>query len=141
MNIPIAIAASITLLAFFLHISGGAWESLQIKPSRVQSEHQSSLKIGVYDKIWTQSMCAFQMLSIDLLLLSIVLYLLAATDLILQRKEIALVCAIVFLLWGAVWLIQMVFLKRPTKEYLLLLQWLFWFVCSALVFLGSVSLG
>lgn len=137
MNIPIAIVAALTIMAFLLHITGGVWETLKIKPSRLQSDDQSNPQFAVVDRIWTQSLCAFQMLGVDLLLMAGVLYLLAATNVIVQKRGTALVCAVVFLLWGIVWLLQMALLKRPAKEYLLLPQWAIWFVCSALVLYGS----
>jgi len=96
-----------------------------------------SLRMTSHNRIWTQSICAFQMLGIDLLLMAIVLYLLAATDVIAHKQTIALVCSGVFLLWGIVWFLQMAFLKRPVKEYLQLPHWAVWIVCSAFVFYGS----
>jgi len=136
MNLPIAIVATLTLLAFFLHISGGVYETLQIKPSRILDDQKNSA-LTSHNRIWTQSMCSFQMLGIDLLLMAIVLYLLAATDVIAHKQTIALICASVFLLWGIVWFLQMAFLKRPAKEYLQLPHWAIWFACSAIVYYGS----
>ena len=103
MNTPIAIVAGLMLIAFFLHISGGVWETLKIRPSSISAGKQSASELTPYDRIWTQSLCAFQMLGIDLLLMATVLYLLAATDVIVQKRSAALVCAAVFLLWGIVW--------------------------------------
>lgn len=139
MNTPIAIVAAVTLIAFLLHISGGVWESLKIKPSRVLKGEQPTSELAIYDRMWTQSLCAFQMLGIDLLLMAIVLYLLAATGLIVQERGTALICAGVFALWGIIWLVQMLLLKRPLKEYLLLPHWAIWFVCSLLVYYGSTQ--
>jgi len=137
MNTPLTIVAALTLIAFILHSTGGVWESLKIKPSSLPGEKQPALDL--YDRIWTQSMCAFQMLGIDLLLMAIVLYLLAATDVIVQKRGTALICASVFMLWGIVWLLQMALLKRPVKEYFQLPHWAIWFICSALVYYGSTQ--
>jgi len=136
MNTPIAIVAGLTLIAFILHISGGVCETLKIRPSDMLNGEQPESKL-TFDRIWTQSLCAFQMPGIDFLLMAIVLYLLAATDLIVQKRGATLICASVFLLWGIVWLLQILFLKRPVKEYFQLPHWAIWFVCASLVYYGS----
>lgn len=140
MNYPILAIAVLTLVAFVLHSTGGVWETLKIKPSRLRESKETALAdTEKNDRIWTQSLCAFQMLGIDLLVMAGVLYALAATDLILQKREVALVCALIFLLWGFVWVVQMLFIKRSFKSLFTLPHWLIWFACSAMVFYGSTQ--
>lgn len=139
-NYPIAAALVLTLLAFLAHMSGGIRESLSIEPSKVASGGFKAGDLERLDRNWVQVMCAFQLVSVDLLALSFVLYLLAFTETLSPQRPIAVGLAIVYLLWGISWLIQLLALKREPKDYLFLGHWSFWFLCSALVYWGSLSL-
>jgi hypothetical protein len=68
---------------------------------------------------WKQSMCAFQMLTIDLLPVTIALFTISLTDVISFEYELTLFLSLVFLLWGLVWLIQLFWLKTKPRTYLL----------------------
>lgn len=100
----------------------------------------TDIPIDLLDRNWVQVMCAFQLISIDLLALAGVLYLLAFTELLAPRQSIGFALAALFFLWGFVWLVQLGVLKRKPKDYLLLGHWSVWFLCSGLVFWGSLSL-
>ena len=86
---------------------------------------------------WVQLMCAFQLVSVDLLAVAVVLYLLAFTQYLSPTQGIALGMAVLFALWGISWLLQLAFLRRPRKDYLFLGHWVFWFVCSGLMAWGA----
>jgi len=128
MNIPILIVACVMLLALIAHVLGGTKETARIYPNSDNEKLTQN---------WKQAMCAFQMLSIDLLVVMIVLFVIALTDIISFEYELTIIFSIIFLLWGIVWLIQLFWLKSKRKTYLLLPQWIIWFICSALLYWGA----
>ncbi len=139
MNYQIAIAGGITLIAFFAHSFIGIREALSTAPSKLTAK-ENVANFEVVERNWVQSICAFQMVTIDLLALSVLLFLLAFTDTLGSKKLLALGLAAFYFLWGSAWLIQLLFFKRRAKEFLLLGQWLFWFVCAGLIYWGGQSL-
>jgi hypothetical protein len=134
MNIPTLIVALITLLALVAHTLGGTKESLSLAPKTFQGNKNGD---EVLYKNWIQSMCAFQMITVDLLLLTVVLLTMSLTDFIPFEKYLTLSLSVLFFLWGVAWLIQLAFLTKDKKSYLYLSQWAFWFACSGLLFVGS----
>lgn len=135
MNTPVLITACISLLALIAHTFVGTKECTLLSPlSRTNNNVSKSKKLIQH---WKQSMCAFQMLTIDLLLVTIILFVIALTELISFETELILFLSLVFFLWGIVWLIQLLWLKTEARTYLHLSQWIFWFICSALLFWGS----
>jgi len=130
MNVQILIVACVSLLAVIAHIFGGTLETASISPDKKDEK---------LTRNWKQSMCAFQMLAIDLLLVTVVLFVISLTDLISFEYELTLFFSLLFFLWGVVWLIQLFWLTSKAKTYLLLPQWFFWFVCSGLLYWGAQS--
>jgi len=128
MNIPVLIVASVMLLAVVAHILGGTKETASIRPSN----ENEKLILN-----WKQTMCAFQMLSIDLFVVMVVLFTIALTDVISFEYELTKIISIIIFLWGVVWLIQLFWLKSVKKTYFLLPHWLIWFICSALLYWGA----
>ena len=128
MNIPIFIVACVSLLAVLAHVFGGTKDNASIAP-----EKHDALLI----RNWKQSMCAFQMLAVDLLLVTIVLFTIALTDIISFEYELTLFLSLVFFLWAVVWLIQLLWLKSERKTFLQLPQWILWFICSGLLYWGA----
>ncbi len=140
MNYPIAIASGLTLLAFVAHITGGIRQSLSIAPAKVAGGQVDRGSLEILERNWVQAMCAFQLVTIDLLVLSGVLYLLAFTNALAPRQLIAFAVAAIYFLWGCSWLIQLFALKRKPKDYLFLGHWMFWFFCSGLIYWGALAL-
>jgi hypothetical protein len=140
LNYPIAIAGGLTVLAFVAHVTGGLRQSLSIAPTKLAGSHIERGALEVLDRNWVQTMCAFQLVTIDLLALSGVLYLLAFTNVLAPRQPIAFAVAALYFLWGCSWLVQLFALKRRPKDYLFLGHWTFWFLCAGLVFWGALSL-
>ncbi len=132
MNVPVLIAACISLLALVAHIFIGTKETAAIAPRQGNGEGPDKLILH-----WKQSMCAFQMLTVDLLLMTVVLFTISLTDIISFEYELTLFLSLVFLLWGIAWLIQLFWLKAKPKTYGALAQWVFWFICSALLYWGA----
>jgi len=139
MNYQIAIAGGITLLAFFAHALVGIREALSTAPAKSPQKANVD-RNDVVERNWVQSMCAFQLVTIDLLALSVLLFVLAFTDLLGSKQVIAFCLVAFYFLWGSAWLLQLLFLKRRPKDFLLLSQWLFWFVCAGLIYWGAQSL-
>ena len=139
MNHPILAAGVITFLAFIVHTLVGNKEALSTAPGRLGNS-TGGAGFGTIERNWVQSMCAFQLVTVDLLVLSVLLFTLGATDYINPKRQIALALAVFYVLWGATWLIQLVVLKRRGQDFLILSQWLFWFVCAVLIYWGAQSL-
>ncbi len=138
-NYQIAGVAAITALAFFAHVFGGIPQSLSTEPAKHAGKAQVA-GLELPQRHWVQLMCAFQLVTIDLLALSVLLFLLAFTDVFNQKQLLGFSLSALYFLWGCAWLAQLLALKRPAKDYLLLGQWIFWFGCSAVIYWGSLSL-
>jgi hypothetical protein len=52
-------------------------------------------------------MCAFQMLSIDLIAVTIALFIVSLTDILSFEYELTLFLSLLYLLCGVVWLVQL----------------------------------
>lgn len=137
-NYPIIIAASLVFLAFVAHTFVGTREALSTRPRKLQAEDDS--KAEKIERSWVQSLCAFHLVTVDLLALTLLLFFLGITDTFSARKEIAMIAAVFFTLWAAAWFIQLLALNRQPKEYLLLGQWILWFICAGLILWGAQSL-
>lgn len=138
MSIPILVAAAIVFIAFLAHTIVGNRETLSTRPSAPDGIATNSSATA--DRNWVQSLCAFQMVTVDLFVLSMLLFGLGATELIPAKREVTLTASGFFALWGVAWLVQLLLLRRGLKDYLLLSQWLFWFLCSGLLYWGAQSL-
>jgi hypothetical protein len=128
MNIPVLIVASFSLLAVIAHIFGGTKETASISPN------ESDIKLT---RSWKQAMCAFQMLAIDLIAVTIAMFTISLTEVIPFEYELTLFLSLLYFLWGVVWLIQLVWLKSNAKTFMYLPQWIFWFVGSGLLYIGA----
>lgn len=135
MNYPIFIAGILILLAWFAHLFVGTKETLSTRPpSGAFNEVTNAVQI---ERNWVQSLCAFQIVTVDLLFISVLLLVVGATHLIPNRGTIAMVAAGIVGLWGVSWLIQMLILRRPVVDYVKLPQWVLWFVCAGLLVWGA----
>lgn len=122
------------LACFVAHLVGGVLQTLSIRPSKIAKRYGTDQSLEILDRNWLQAMCAFQLVSVDLIALAGLLYLLAFTDVLAPRQAIG------FAIAGLAWFIQIGALKCKLKEYLLLGHWSIWFPCSGLVYWGSLSL-
>ncbi len=128
MNIWVFIVACITLAAFLAHVVIGTKETATLAPPRSETQRNTN---------WVQAMCAFQMLSVDLLVVAAALFGIAVLNLGPLERPAILLFGLLFFLWGVVWVIQMKVLRKTTVSLWRLPHWLVWFVCSALLLLGS----
>ena len=139
MNYQLAIVGGLTSLALVAHVFGGIRQSLSVEPAKL-ADKEKLANFEALDRNWVQSMCAFQLVTVDLLALSVLLFLLAFTDVFVQKQLIGFALAAFYFLWGCAWLVQIVALKRKAMDYLVLGHWSFWFGCSALIYWGALSL-
>ena len=139
MNYQLATVAAITAAAFFAHVLGGITQSLTAEPAKLADKDKAA-SLELPQRHWVQLMCAFQLVTVDLLAASTLLFLVALTDVFAQKQLIGFSLSALYFLWGCSWVVQLFALKRPVKDYLLLGQWIFWFSCSAVIFWGSFSL-
>ena len=119
------IVASVCLLAFIAHVLGGSRETAAIKPS------DDDAKLTTH---WVQAMCAFQMLSVDLLAVSLLLFAIAFYEMGPYESTMLLALSLLFFFWGLVWIIQIVWLKRGSHYLLRLPHWLVWFICAGILY-------
>ena len=139
MNYQLATVGGLTVLILFAHVFGGIRELLSVEPAKL-ADKKKLANFETLDRNWVLSLCAFQLVTVDLLVLSTLLFVLAFTDIIEAKKWVALALAAYYALWGVAWLVQLLALKRRAKDYLPLGQWFFWFVCAGLIFWGAQSL-
>ena len=139
MNYQLATVAAVTAAAFFAHVFGGIPQSLHADPAKLADEDKAHT-LETPQRNWVQLMCAFQLVTVDLLAVSILLFVVALTDVLVQKQMIGFSLSALYFLWGCSWVVQLFALKRPPKDYLLLGQWIFWFGCSAVIYWGSLSL-
>lgn len=128
MNVPVFIVACITLLAVVAHVFGGTKETAAIAPT------QENAKLTAH---WVQAMCAFQMLSVDLLAVALLLFAVVFVDFGPIEDQILTALSVLFFLWGTVWVVQVLWLKRSAATLLRLPHWVVWFVCSGLLYFGT----
>lgn len=127
MNIPALIVAGIMSLVVLAHVFGGTRETARIAPDAADSN---------LTRHWVQAMCAFQMLSVDLLAVTLLLFWVAIWDLG-AAEDIVLKCLIaLYCLWAAVWIIQLKWLGRADAGLLKLPHWTVWIICAGILTLG-----
>ena len=129
MNIPVLIVAIITLVAFLAHLFGGTRETAAIAPAPTPNS-----KLTAH---WVQAMGAFQMLSVDLLAMALLLFAIVFWHLGPGEPLITKLASLLYLAWGIVWIVQVLWLKAPSVGLFRLPHWVVWFLCAGLLFYGS----
>ena len=128
MNYPVLIVACITLFACVAHVLVGTKETASIAPPEQDKERTAN---------WVQAMCAFQMLSVDLLAVTAALFAVVFLDLGPIETQILRLLSLLYVFWGIVWVVQLRWLNRPAAHLLRLPHWIIWFLCAGLLFYGS----
>jgi hypothetical protein len=88
-------------------------------------------------RCWKQAMCAFQMLAIVLIAVTVAIFTILLIDFVVVEYELTLFISLLCLLWGLIWLVKNVWLKSKAKIFMYLPQWIFWFVGSGLLYIGA----
>ena len=128
MNIPVLIVACITLLAVVAHVIGGTRETATLAPSTEDTKRTPN---------WVQAMCAFQMLTVDLLAVSLALFALAMWDMGPHESAFITGFGLLYLAWAIAWVVQLRWLNRPSASLLRLPHWIVWLACAALLLIGG----
>lgn len=129
MNTPILLAGVLSLLAFCAHAFIGDREYHILKPSADSSDKAK--------ETWVQVRSGWHWVSVDLLLSGTILLLIATTELIKAKSEISMLLSSYFFVCGMVWLFTVFFSKTTYKQILVLGQWIFCFLMSALIYAGA----
>lgn len=133
MNIPILLAALLSLIAFAAHAFIGDRELTLLRPGR-ESDNKKR-------ETWIQSRAGWHWVSVDLLLSSLLLLLIAATNFIQAKTEILAILAIYFLLCGLAWLGTVWFSRNDNRQLIILGQWIFCWIMVALIVWGRGQFG
>ncbi|GAA6176354.1 hypothetical protein [Sulfitobacter pacificus] len=128
MNIPVLIVASITLLATIAHVVGGTRETASLAPPSDDTTRTPH---------WVQAMCAFQMLTVDLLAVSLALFAIALWDMGPHEAAFITGFGLLYLAWAVAWVIQLRWLNRASASLLRLPHWTVWLLCAALLLIGG----
>ncbi|MEM8600799.1 MAG: hypothetical protein AAGF99_12840 [Bacteroidota bacterium] len=124
MNLVAALAGGLTLLAFGVHALVGASEFRDFAPT--VSSGQARTK-------WLQALAGWHWVSVDLLAATVLLFVVAFTDLVAHEPTALLLLAGYFALAGVAWLGTLVVAGRGVRRrYLALGQWLFCFLVAGL---------
>ena len=143
MVVPFAIAGVLMALAVGAHVFVGTRETLALRPTENRPTTDAAVSTpstrGELTRHWAQAMCVFQLVSVDLLLVTIAALLLAFTDVLPAKRDIGLFIAAYLGAWGVVWLVQLAAVKVERRTYYMLGHWMLFFLCAALMGWGAFS--
>ena len=128
MNILLLISGILVLMAALIHAIVDDKECRRLEPSADSS--------GKGAECWMQLRSGWHWVSVDLLLSGLVLLLIATSDVIEAKKEIAVLLCIYFFVCGIAWVGTVSISMKNSKQVLSLGQWLFCFVVSGLIYFG-----
>ena len=129
MNIPILIANTLTLIAFFLHAFVGDKGLKFIEPKIENVPKQGR---------WTLARCGWHLFTIDLLYATIGLGIINFSDYFENEELLLKILAIYFFGYGIAWLVMIALSKKFPMNYLKLPQWILCLVISGLIYLGTI---
>ncbi len=128
MNIPVLVVAIVMTLTVLAHVIGGTRETATLEPKGASGKPMAN---------WVQTMSAFQMLTLDLIVVTGLLYVIALRNVLPAEPQITLGLAVYFALQGLLWLGHILWLARPGATALSLPHWLVWLVLAGLLVLGA----
>lgn len=128
MNIPVLIVAIVMTFAILGHVIIGTRETATLEPKAARGKLMAN---------WVQTMCAFQMLTLDLIVVTAVLYVIALRDVLPAEPQITLGLAAYFALHGLLWLGQVLWFARPGATILTLPHWAVWLALAVLLWVGA----
>lgn len=126
MNTYVLIAGILSFVSFLAHAFNGTRETLQTR---------TDFSNETVEKNWHQSFLAWHLITADLLLSSILLIVIAASNYLENRKTIAFVFALQYLFWTVSWLVTL-YVTQARKFYMQLFHWVIFLICSILLFYG-----
>ena len=128
MNIPVLIVALIMTMAVIGHVVIGTRETATLEPKGSSGKPMAN---------WVQTMCAFQMLTLALLIIVAALYWIALWEAVPAMRVVTLALAAYFTLQALLWLVHILWLGRPGATLLSLPHWAVWLVCAGLLWFGA----
>ncbi len=126
MNIYVLIGGLLVFFGFAAHAFVGTKETLSTK---------ADISDAAIEKNWYQAFIAWHLVTADLLLSSVLLILVAATDVFEHKRTITLIIGLQFIAWTVFALITLV-ATNGKKYYKNLYQWSFFLVVAAILFYG-----
>ena len=94
---------------------GGIPQLLKAEPAKLGVEDKAG-NLETPQRHWVQLMCAFQLVTVDLLAVSALLFLVALTDVFAQKQLIGFSLSALYFLWDCSWVVQLFALKRPAED-------------------------
>lgn len=131
MNASILAAGILSSFAFLLHTFGGDWELRSMEPSAETAFHKRSRQK------WTMFRACWHMVSVDLLLASVGLFLIYFTDYFNNEQTLLQILAVYFFGYSVTWVIMLTVSKQFPKNYFRLSQWVLLLVIGTLIYAGS----
>lgn len=128
MNTPVLIVAGIMTLTVVAHVIGGTRETATLEPKGGAGKAMAN---------FVQTMCAFQMLTVDLVVVTGLLFAVALWDVLPNERMIVLGLAGYFAVQGVMWLGNVIWLRREGATVLTLPHWMVWFACAGLLIWGA----
>ena len=129
MTICAVIAGVLTLIAFAAHALVGTREFWRFRPSADDTDALTS---------WVQSVAGWQFASIDLLISTVLFFLLATTDVVTDGKLVMVLMGGYYFLVGTSWVLVVACLGAGIPgRWLKLGQWIFCYLVAALSWTGS----
>ncbi|SMF84075.1 hypothetical protein [Pseudobacteriovorax antillogorgiicola] len=129
MNFVLIFASFLSGLAFLAHAFIGDKEYRALKPG---SEEDAKPM-----ETWIQTRCGWHWVSLDLLAVSVLLFVLASTQIIQAKTEILHLLSLYHLACGCVWLLTLLFSKSHNRQIFVLGQWIFCFIQASLIYWGA----
>lgn len=127
MNWFVAVGALLVLLGFASHAFLGTRETLTTR---------SEFDNATVEKNWYQAFLAWHLVTADLLLSSLLLGLIAATDIISAKQAVTTVIACQFLVWTIFGLATLL-LTNARRHFRHLYQWIYFLLVAAILFIGA----
>ena len=132
MNIPILIAAILTLLAFFIHALSGDKDLHFFYPAGDTDPTFHKLEK------WTTIRCGWHWISVDLLMAAIFLFLMLFSEIVQDKIFFMRLLSIYFLAYGLIFLLVITLTKSFPNNYLKIGQWLLMLLLSGIIYWGSI---
>ena len=133
LNVPLLIAALLTILAFFAHTIGGDMEIQTIKPVQDAGFEKQ--------QIWTMARCGWHWISYDLLFASISLLLVVFSKVFEHPRTVLQLLTLYFFGYAIVWIAVLLLSDSFPYNFLKLGQWMLLLTISSLIYYGNKKMN
>lgn len=125
MNIPLLVSAVLSTATVFLHVFGGDKEARELQPAATAPVKQKT--------VWTMLRGTFHWVTFDLLLATVLQWLLLVSDVIVHKHQALVGLALYFVCAAVFWVINLLVSPKFPRNWLLLGQWLLLLVIAGLL--------